>query len=64
MPIQKLITSTVAQALDGTTDKDLLEVIHKASNELLDVIEMFDNEIVDEIKAMISNGELRDLASN
>ncbi len=73
MPLQPIIVSTVDQALDGTTDDDLLDVIRKASNELDDILEMFDSKFIDELKEAITeqatkvilqNGELRDLASN
>ena len=50
MPIQKLITSTVAQALDGITDVDLLDVIRKASGELDDILITFDKKMIEEIK--------------
>src|SRR5262245_39831387 len=49
MPLQPIITSTVAQALDGTTDNDLLDVIRKASGELDDILETFDTNFVKEL---------------
>lgn len=65
MPLQPIITSTVDQALDGTTDADLLDVIRKASDELIDILELFDGELgIKELRELIGNGELRDLASN
>ena len=63
----------MGQALDGTTDSDLLDVIRKASNELDDILEMFDTDFIQElvtaiqeqpIKVITRDGELRDLASN
>src|SRR5262252_5250997 len=48
MPMQPIIVSTVGQALDGTTDNDLLDVIRKASIELDDILEVFDNKFADE----------------
>ena len=42
MPMQPIIVSTVGQALDGTTDNDLLDVIRKASIELNDILVFFD----------------------
>jgi len=55
----------VDQALDGTTDADLLDVIRKASDELIDILELFDGELgIKELRELIGNGELRDLASN
>ena len=73
MSLQKLITSTVTQALDGTTDEELLTMIRMASQELDDILEIFDSEFVNELKQDIkeisttvieADGKLRDMASN
>ena len=53
MPIQKVITSTVAQALDGITDDELLNIIRKASDELMDTLETFDKDVMTEVKSLI-----------
>ena len=62
MNLQPLIISTVVQALDGTTEEELLKMIRMTSNELDDILEVFDSEVPTAI--IESNGQLRDLASN
>jgi len=66
----------VDQALDGTTDNDLLDVIRKASGELTEILENFDDEFCNDKELLVNpieiqpslpitqNGELRDMASN
>ena len=60
MSLQPLVLSTVAQALDGTTDDQLLKMIRMAFDELGQILVTFENKKetavidlgIDQIKAV------------
>lgn len=62
MPLQPIIVSTVGQALDGTTDNDLLDVIRKTSIELQEILNRFDQTLLQ--LEIMQDGKLCDMAGN